>query len=214
MQHWHPRRDDAGQRVPIRRPSKPSAPATWADPGAVAQFVPGGPTPAALGGVPVAPWSPPHDGAAWSALAARMGVAEPPFACPAGLQPAAGALVVEPDGRAWCVAPSNCYGGHALVLPKGRTDGRSLAATALVEVFEEAGLRVRLLAFLCDVQRAVTCTRFFLAERIGGSPADMGWESQACALAPMAALRGMLTHPGDQAVLNAYCAMLGPRHHG
>ncbi|MDI3384012.1 NUDIX hydrolase [Xenophilus aerolatus] len=142
-----------------------------------------------------------------------MRVAEPPFACPAGLQPAAGALVVEPDGRAWCVAPSACFGGHALVLPKGRADGRSLAVTSLVEVFEEAGLRVRLLAYLCDVRRAVTCTRFFLAERIGGSPIDMGWESQAAVLAPPAALRGMLTHPGDLAALNAYNAMCSPRRH-
>ena len=211
--HWHPRRDDAGQRVPIRRPSKPSAPATWSDPQATAVFVPDGPVPVALNGVPAAPWHPPRDDAAWSALAASMPVAEPPFACPAALQPAAGALVVEPDGRAWCVAPSNGYGGHALVLPKGRTDGRSLAATALVEVFEEAGLRVRLLAFLCDVQRAVTCTRLFLAERIGGSPADMEWESQAAVLAPVAALRAMLTHPGDLAALNAYNAMCGPRRH-
>jgi ADP-ribose pyrophosphatase YjhB (NUDIX family) len=210
MQHWHPRCDDAGQRVPIRRPSKPSAPGTWDDPQATAVFVPGGPVPAVLGGVPVAPWHPPHDDPAWSALAASMRVAEPPFACHEGLLPAAGALVVEPDGRTWCVAPSNGYGGHALVLPKGRADGRSLAATALVEVFEEAGLRVRLLAFLCDVQRAMTCTRFFLAERIGGSPADLSWESQACALAPTAALRGMLTHPGDQTVLDAYEAMRGP----
>ncbi|HZF86380.1 MAG TPA: NUDIX domain-containing protein [Burkholderiaceae bacterium] len=212
--HWHPRRDDAGQRVPIRRPSKASAPATWADPGALALFVPGGLVPAALGGVPLAPWHPPQEDTAWSALAASMPVAEPPFACPAALQPAAGALVVERDGRAWCVAPSNGYGGHALVLPKGRADGRSLAATALVEVFEEVGLRVRLLDFVCDVQRAVTCTRYFLAARIGGSPADMGWESQACVLAPMAALRGMLTHPGDQAVLDAYDAIRGPRRQG
>lgn len=211
---WHPRRDDAGQRVPIRRPSTASAPATWGDPGAVALFVPGGPVPSAVGGLPVAPWHPPCGDAGWAALAASMPVAEPPFVCPAALQPAAGALVVEPDGRAWCVGPSNGYGGHALVLPKGRTDGRSLAVTALIEVFEEAGLRVRLLAFLCDVQRAVTCTRYFLAARIGGSPADMGWESQACALAPMAALRGMLTHPGDQAVLDAYDAIRGPLCHG
>ncbi|MBS0426370.1 MAG: NUDIX domain-containing protein [Proteobacteria bacterium] len=211
--HWHPRRDDAGQRVPIRHPSKPSAPATWSDPQATAVFVPGGPVPAALRNVPVAPWHPPYDDAAWRALAASMPVAEPPFACPAGLQPAAGALVVEPDGRAWCVGPSNGYGGHALVLPKGRADGRSLAVTALIEVFEEAGLRVRLLAFLCDVQRAVTCTRFFLAARIGGSPADMRWESQATILAPVAALRAMLTHPGDQAVLDAFEAMRGSLGH-
>lgn len=208
MTTYHPRPDDQGRAVRIHSPSTPSPASTWGDPTATAIVVPGGPLPAGLNGEPFAPWCPPEDGDAWwEAEATRAAVPEPVFNCPAGKKPAAGALVLEPDGRAWAVAPSNRFGGHEFTLPKGRTDGRSLAATALIEVFEEAGLRVQLVAFLCDVKRAVTCTRFFLAERIGGSPADMTWESQATVLAPVAALRGMLTHPGDQVVLDAYKAI-------
>ena len=210
MTLWHPRPDDAGKPVPIHKPHAPSPLAAWSDPRAVAYAVPGGVVPAALNGIALAPWlDAPTSADGWEAIAVTMPIAEQPFDCPAGFKPAAGALVLEPDGRAWCVAPTGGFGGHEFTLPKGRTDGRSLAATALVEVFEESGLRARLLAFLCDVTRKETFTRFFLAERIGGSPADLTWESQAAVLAPLADLRAMLTHPGDQAVLDAFEAARG-----
>lgn len=207
MTLWHPRPDDAGKPVPIHRPHAPSPLAAWSDPLAVACAVPGEVVPAVLNGLALAPWAnAPGTDEGWEAIMATMPMAEPPFECPAGLHSAAGALVVEPDGRAWCVAPTNRFGGHEYTLPKGRIDGRSLAATALVEVFEESGLRVRLIAFLCDVTRKETFTRFFLAERVGGSPSHAGWETQAVVLVPVASLRLMLTHPGDQAVLDAWQA--------
>lgn len=78
-------------------------------------------------------------------------------------------------------------------------------------MFEKVGMSVRLLAFLCDVQRAVTCTRSFLAERIGESPADMGWESQAACSSLPAALRTMLRHPGYSAVLHCHDHLHGLR---
>jgi ADP-ribose pyrophosphatase YjhB (NUDIX family) len=168
-----------------------------------------------LNGIAVAPWTDaPGTDEDWERLAAESPIKEPAFDCPAAYRPAAGALVLERDGRMWCVAPTGGFGGHEFTLPKGRIDGRSLAATALVEVFEESGLRVRLTAFLCDVTRKVTYTRFFLAERIGGSPADLTWESQAATLAPMAHLRVMLTHLGDQAVLDTYEAARAKFPHG
>lgn len=205
MTLWHPRPDDAGKPVPIHKPHAPSPLAAWGDPLAAACAVPDGAVPGVLNGLALAPWlDAPNDAGGWEAIAATMPMVEPPFDCPDGLKPAAGALVVEPDGRAWCVAPTGGFGGHEFTLPKGRIDGRSLAATALVEVFEEAGVRARLIAFLCDVSRKETYTRFFLAERIGGSPADLSWESQAALLAPLAVLRNMLTHLGDQAVLDAF----------
>ena len=209
MTLWHPRPDDAGKPVPIHKPHAPSPLAAWSDPLAVAFAVPGGVVPAMLNGLALVPWlDAPTSADGWEAIAATMPMVEPPFDCPGGLKPAAGALVLEPDGRAWCVAPTGGFGGHEFTMPKGRIDGRSLAATALVEVFEESGLRVRLIAFLCDVTRKETFTRFFLAERVGGSPADLTWESQAAVLAPPSSLRSMLTHPGDQAVLDA-CQALG-----
>lgn len=207
MTTYHPHPDDQGRAVRIHRPSTPSPAAAWGDPTSTVVVLPDGPAPAALNGTPFAPWCPPGDAEAWwSSEAARMAVPEPPFACPAGMKPAAGALVLEPDGRAWAVAPSNRFGGHEFTLPKGRTDGRSLAATALVEVFEEAGLQVELQAWLRDTQRKETYTRFFLAKRVGGSPANLTWESQACILAPLDVLQVMLTHPGDQLVLKTYRA--------
>ena len=208
MTLWHPRPDDADRLVPINKPHAPSPLAAWGDPLAVASAVPGGVVPAVLNGLALAPWlNAPVVDEGWERLAAASPIDEPPFDCPAGMKPAAGALVLEPDGRAWCVAPTGGFGGHEFTLPKGRIDGRSLVATALVEVFEESGLRVRLVAFLCDVTRKETFTRFFLAERVGGSPADLTWESQAAILAPLSSLRSMLTHPGDQAVLDAYEAL-------
>ena len=201
----HPHLDDHGRAVRIHSPTTPSPASAWGDPRATAIVVPGGPVPASLHGIPFASWCPPSDADAWwEAETLRMAIPEPAFACPAGIKPAAGALVLEPDGRAWAVAPTNRFGGHMWTLPKGRTDGRSLAATALVEVFEEAGLRIRLTGFLCDMQRKETYTRFFLAERVGGSPATMGWESQAAVLAPVFSLRAMLTHLGDELVLDMF----------
>lgn len=205
MTLFHPRPDDAGKPVPIAKPHTPSPLPAWSDALAVVCAVPDGFVPAALNGIALAPWAEaPVADSGWERLAADTSLNQPTFDCPAGLKPASGALVVEPDGRAWCIAPTNGFGGHEFTLPKGRTDGRSLAATALVEVFEESGLRVRLIAFLCDVPRKMTYTRFFLAERIGGSPADLTWESQAAVLAPKADLRAMLTHPGDQAPIDAF----------
>ncbi|MGJ7570860.1 NUDIX hydrolase [Variovorax sp. RB2P76] len=208
MTIWHPRPDDAGRPVAIRTPHVPSPLAAWSDPLAVACAVPGGLVPPVLNGIALAPWTDaPGTDEGWERLASASPMGEPAFDCPTAFKPAAGALVLERDGRAWCVAPTGGFGGHEFTLPKGRIDGRSLAATALVEVFEESGLYVRLVAFLCDVRRKETYTRFFLAERIGGSPADLTWESQASVLAPLADLRLLLTHPGDLAVLVAHDAM-------
>ena len=200
----HPCRDDAGNLVRIGHPSEPCPASTWADPAATACFVPSGAVPAVLAGVPVAPWGDaPASAAGWEALAAGMVLIEPPIACPPHLKAAAGAVVMEPDGRAWAVAPTNAFGGHCFTLPKGRSDGRSLKASALVEVLEETGLQIELTRWLADVDRHMTRTRFYLARRIGGSPAACGWESQAVTLAPLSHLQTLLTHPGDQAVLAA-----------
>jgi hypothetical protein len=202
---FHPYLNDAGRPVEIKTPHTSSPASDWTNPTAMALVVPGGTLPASLNGVGFGPWEDaPSTIDAWEALARRPALANPPFVCPPGLKPAAGAVVVEPDGRLWCVAPTNRFGDHEYTFPKGRTDGRSTAATALVEVFEEAGLHIQLDAMLCDVKRATTYTRFYLASRLSGTPSAAGWESQAVMLAPVSTLRRLLTHPGDQAVLDAY----------
>jgi hypothetical protein len=51
-------------------------------------------------------------------------------------------------------------------------------------------------------------TRYYLARRVGGSPADMSWESQAVHLVPKAELSKFLNHAADADLLNALAAVL------
>ena len=131
-------------------------------------------------------------------------VAEPPFDLPPGKHAAAGAVVREADGRLWLVAPSNAFGGYTATFPKGRAEpGLSLQATAIREVWEESGLLVEPVAWQGDFPRTQTFTRFYIARRIGGHPAHMGWESQAVHLVTPAQARGLLHRDTDRAVLAA-----------
>jgi 8-oxo-dGTP pyrophosphatase MutT (NUDIX family) len=201
---WHPRRDDHGLHVRLLKPSFATDLGTWSDAAAMALVVPDGPMPAALNGLPIEPWLYfPGDIAAWEALADTMSVEEPLFHVPKGFKKAAGVVLREPDGRVWVVAPSNAFGGYQATFPKGGMEGKSAKATALVEAFEETGLRVRLTGFLVDVQRSTSYTRYFLGERIGGNPAAMGWESQAVMLVPPAQLGQVLNSPRDLLILEA-----------
>lgn len=205
----HPRKNDQGKTVKLLKPSAPSPLAAWQDPQAVACVVPDGAMPEAVQGTPIRTWMAPGDPAAWEALAADMDFAEPDFVAPAGLKRAAGVVVYEPDGRVWLVAPSNQFGGYAATFPKGRLDGRSAKATALVEAFEECGLRVRLTCHLLDVPRSTTYTRYYRAERLDGNPADMGWESQAVLLVPLAQLPSVAQHANDAPIIAALKAVQG-----
>ncbi len=76
-------------------------------------------------------------------------------------------------------------------------------ASALVEAWEESGLHVRLLKHLVDVKRSQSYTRYYLAERLGGNPADMGWESQAVMLAPESQLPKLLNSQYDIPIIEA-----------
>jgi 8-oxo-dGTP pyrophosphatase MutT (NUDIX family) len=192
----HPFADDAGLPVTIHRPSTATPLTAWNDPAQVATVVPGGALPATLNGIPLV-------AAACPAFTTPApGCAEPPFVAPHGLQAAAGAVIVEPDGRIWLVAPTNAHGGYAATFPKGRVDpGASLAATAVREAWEEAGLVVEVTAHLIDVRRTQTYTRYYLARRAGGSPAAMGWETQAVHLVPAGLLAGVAAHRNDAAII-------------
>jgi len=196
MSVFHPRRDDAGQPVILMAPSTPTPLSYWADPKAIAKVVPDGPLPERLNGLALAPDSPQgSDDATW-----RLTV--PPLAILPGKVPAAGAVVVEPDGRVWVIHPSNAFGGYRATFPKGKQEsGQSLEQTAIKETFEEAGLVIALTRWLIDVPRSSTVCRYFLARRRGGSPADMGWESQAVSLVPITRLNEVLHHPNDQPLL-------------
>lgn len=212
MTDCHPKRNDKGELVVIKRPSQPTPLTAWLDPTAVATVVPGGPMPATLNGMSFAHWTEVPDNAeGWQALSDRE-LAEPEFVPHKWKATAAGAVVEEADGRIWLVAPSNAYGGYSATFPKGRVEpGLSLPASALKEAFEEAGLRVALSGFLADTERSQTRTRYYLARRLGGNPADMGWESQAVHLVPRERLAGFLTHPNDLPLLKALLALPSKR---
>lgn len=200
----HPRKDEHGKKVVLKKPSIPTALSTWSDPSSIACIVPDGMSPAQINGVAVAPWADaPESDEGWEALAVQAPIDEPVFNAPSGYKKAAGVVLREPDGRVWVVAPSNGFAGYQATFPKGTMDGKSAQATALVEAFEESGLRVRLLRHLVDVKRSQSYTRYFLAERIGGNPADMGWESQAVMLVPMEQLNKVLSNKNDQAIIEA-----------
>jgi ADP-ribose pyrophosphatase YjhB (NUDIX family) len=201
---YHPRLDERGRKVLLAKPSEEANLAQVADAGASATFVPTSSWEQALHGVALASWGPPDTAASvWEELAAPP-VDEPAYVLPTGMRAAAGAVVVEPDGRVWLVAPSNGFAGYQVTFPKGRVDkGASLQATAIKEVWEESGLLVKLTGYLGDFVRTETYTRFYIARRVGGTPCDMGWESQAVHLAPVSKAYGLLNRSTDRDVLKA-----------
>ena len=124
-------------------------------------------------------------------------VAEPPFPA-TDKRRTSGLVIIEPDRRIWLVHPTNQFGRVEATFPKGRLEpGLTLAANAVKEGWEESGLDARPLEWLCDIERTKTITRYYLAFRAAGTPADMGWESQAVQLA------AFLNRPNDRKVLPA-----------
>lgn len=202
MAALHPCADDHGVPVLIKHPTSPSPIEAWFDAKAVATVIPNGPMPAELHGVAFKPWADhPRTAEGWDFVEGlNEELVEPPL--PASTKkPAAGVVVVEHDGRVWVVHPTNQFAGYASTFPKGRQDpGLSLQATALREAWEESGLQVRITGYLGDFERSMTITRLYVAERIGGSPAEMSWESQACSLAPVSRLGELLNNANDQPV--------------
>ncbi|QHE84732.1 NUDIX hydrolase [Hydrogenophaga sp. BPS33] len=209
----HPQLDDDGKQVTILRSSTPSSLSTWSDPDCSAAVIPDGDMPFVLNGVPFQTWKdPPSRAQDWEVLAQASTVDEPAFDPPEGLASAAGVVIQEPDGRIWLVCPTNQFGGYEITFPKGRTDGKSLQATAVTEAFEECGLRVRLLRHLVDVKRSTTYTRYYLAERVGGTPAAMGWESQCVLLTPRSLLGTLRLLTPDTSVVQALTTLSNPQH--
>lgn len=199
----HPRKNDQGRSVTILSPHVPTPLDTWANPAAIATVVPDGPMPPDLNEIPVCPWAQvPSTSEGWLNHTRAFAFHEPAFD-PKGQKPAAGAVVVEPDGRIWMVAPTKAFGGYQATFPKGKAEGCDLRATALKEVFEESGLQVELFAHLLDVPRSDSHTRYYLARRLGGTPAAMCWESQAVHLVPLVLLHELAHHPNDLPILKA-----------
>lgn len=185
----HPRRDDQGLVVAIQAPTAPSSQRAWKQPARTACVAPGGTLPVSLHRVRLRAWvDGAHHGRRLGGPGGRERDCGAGVQGPQALEASGRGVVREPDGRIWLVCPTNRFGGYEITFPKGRSGGKCLQATALCEAHEESGLRVRLIRHLVNVRRSQTHTRYYLAERIGGSPADMGWESQAVMLVPLSAL--------------------------
>jgi 8-oxo-dGTP pyrophosphatase MutT (NUDIX family) len=213
MPIFHPQPDDQGKPVAIKYPSTPTEIEAWADPAAIATVVPDGRVPAELNGVALTPWADyPRTAEGWGYLdGINEDLDEPPIEA-SGMKPAAGAVILEPDGRVWVVHPTNQFGGYQATFPKGRVDtGQNLQAAAIRECLEEAGLQVRLTGWLGDFERTTTRARLYLAERVGGTPAAMGWESQAVSLVPLSKLGAMLNGAADKPVLERLMQVVATR---
>jgi hypothetical protein len=80
----------------------------------------------------------------------------------------------------------------------------SLRGTALKEAFEESGLGVRLTGFAGDIERDTSVARYYYAERMAGTPADAGWESQAVTLSPVSELKNHLNKKVDHDIVDTF----------
>lgn len=202
----HPKAGDQGERISIHQPSTPTPASTWTDAEAIATWVPGGKAPQALNGIPFTPWDDhPTDHDDWNFEAGvNFDLHEPTVLRKPGKAEAAGCLIQEPDGRVWVVSPTNQFGGYTHTFPKGRRElGINLPGTAIKEAYEESGLRVRITGVLGDFERTTTITRFYLAQRVGGTPIDPTWETQAVHLVPKRKLRHFVTATADEKVIQA-----------
>lgn len=212
--HHHPRADHNGHPVEVKAPSHASAPSTWHNPDAVATFVPDGDVPLSLNGVPLRAWKDhPQTDEGWEFVdGIHHDLWEPPFDLPPGKSAAAGVIIEEPDGRIWLTAPTNKFGGYEATFPKGTVDpDQSLQAAAIRETFEETGLKVEITGFVGDFQRTTSMARFYRAKRVGGSPRDMQWESQALHLTPRGVLHQMLNMWPDRDIAEVVGAGPAPK---
>lgn len=200
---YHPKNDDNGKPMPIYKPSEASSKDAWHDSQATAVFTPGSAVPAELNGIPFAAWTDhPRTVDGWDYVEGQMDdLDEPGMHVPAGKAPAAGVIIEESDGRVWVVHPTNGFAGYKATFPKGHADeGLSLQATAIKECFEEAGLKVEITGYVADVERGSTMTRYYRAKRVGGTPSEMGWETQAVSLVPKDEVGDLVNHAYDKNV--------------
>lgn len=145
-------------------------------------------------------WPAPSNIQGWNNLKSQMlNIDEPQMKIISGLSIGSGVVIYENDGNIWLTHPKGQYGGYKATFPKGTLeDGLTLQSNALKEAFEETGLRVKLVGVIGDVKRTTSVARYYKAIRIGGTPLDMGWESEAVSLVPKNKLRDLLNRSVDR----------------
>ena len=209
---FHPCLDENGERVLVKNPTESTSLKTWLDArrSAIASRTDAPQLPAALNEVAFdEDFSIADSPEPWFNLCPDVVEGEPDFVLPPGFRATSGCVVVEPDQRAWVVYPTNAFGGVICSFPKGRLEPvLSLAQNAAKETWEESGLLVRPVHFLCDIVRRHVVTRFYLALRITGSPVLAGWESQAVGLVPVDDLTLFLNREYDRKVVPYVAALL------
>ena len=198
---FHPQLDEFGNRIIISEPINSSEMQAWLNPHGIATYsvTDNKPLPAQLNGVAFKACIPPKQ---WEPSVGRYRVDEPPAPEHLGLLMTSGCVVMETDRRIWLAQPTNRFCSLLSTFPKGRLEpGLDLATNAVKETFEETGLLVSPSAYLCDIVRTKSVTRYYLACRIGGTPAAMGWETQAVSLMPPQSLRWALNAVNDRRVI-------------
>jgi 8-oxo-dGTP pyrophosphatase MutT (NUDIX family) len=209
--HRHPHANDGGEPVRIHQPTQASVEHVWKYRRGHAIFVPEGRVSDQLYGVAMTKWSAPDDLDGWCNVPGQDPALDRnmPFMPAPGKKAAAGAVIVEWDRRIWLTEPTNHYGGYEKSFPKGRVEpGLSLQATAIKEVYEETGMRVKLVGVLGDYEGHSTTTRIYLAVRTGGTPADMGWECQGLHLVPSDKAQEVLNRDRDRGIASDAAARI------
>lgn len=202
---YHPHLDEHGKPVAINHPSTATDIVCAGDADSIATFIPGSPVPASLNGIVFTSWAgAPSTQEGWSIVVGQVELEEPALVLNGSKKAAAGVVIEEADGRIWLVSPTNAFGGYQQTFPKGKADaGLSLQAVAIKECFEESGLQVQITGIVGDFERSTSFCRYYTARRVGGTPADFGWESQAVHLVPKSRLRTMLNTSDDRKIASA-----------
>jgi 8-oxo-dGTP pyrophosphatase MutT (NUDIX family) len=189
----HPKPGERGEKVRIHNPTSPTHKEQWHDSESIRSFPVNHPVPTHLNGVALTDQAPepslPH--AHLDSL---------PFAHENQKKAAAGVLIVEPDHSVWVTEPTNHF-GYRHTFPKGTLDkGEHMQVGAVRETHEETGLHVQLTGVLGDYDRSTSKCRYYIGKRVGGTPAAMGWETQAMHLVPLHQLEDHMHDPVDKQI--------------
>lgn len=188
----HPHKAENGRPVQINSPDCPTNPATWTNSNLAACFTPGCEVPESLNDITISKVAP----------AENYGEIEEPILTPQRYTISSGIVCIESDRRVWLVTPTNHFAGYHFTFPKGICEPwHTLQQTAIKETYEETGLVCQITDFLGDYYRTVSQTRFYVGKRIGGSPAEMHWESQSVHLVPMYELLNFVHTPVDRRIV-------------
>lgn len=115
---------------------------------------------------------------------------------------ATGCVVREKDGRYWLAEPANHFLGFTATFPGGGLEeGLTPQANARKETWEEMGLLVKITGWLGDITSDLGRRRYYIAERLGGNPGAMCWETQAVHLVDRANAWTMLNSVRDRNLL-------------